>query len=147
MIFLCIPLVIFFGCLGGQLNKLFRPIGIPLSIMGVYLIKYNHPWFCVLPVLLYGFELTLGYGENSKLMKWFKDDRLVRLIYSSLCCIPLTLCVFLTGNYMALLGTFFILLAFQLEFGSWGKIGKYDVLGDDVVRWGILGVCVSFALL
>lgn len=146
MIFLSIPLCILFSCLGGQINKLFRPIGIPLSIIGVYLLWHAHSWTYCLPVLGYGFIDTLGYGVNSKLMKWLKDDILVRDVFSILQCIPLIFTIALTQNWNACLGIMFILMAYQLRIDPWFKIGKYDVLPDDIARGASVGLAMSLAL-
>lgn len=146
MIFLSIPLVTLFGMLGGQLNKLFRPIGIPLAIIGAYFIHPNHEWFCILPTLLYGVILTIGYGENSKLFKLFNDDEMTMDVYSILCCIPLIITFLLTKNLTSAFGILIVLGAFQIRLGSIGKIGKYDILWNDFFRWGAVGIAMAWAL-
>lgn len=147
MIFLCIPLCILFGMLGGQINKLFRPIGISLSIFLIYLIWHNHSWLYGLPSLLYGLELTLGYGENSLFMKWFKNDENIRDFYSFICCIPVIISMVLTKNIFSVFGILLIIISFQLRLGSFGKIGKYDILPEDIFRWGSVGLAMSLALI
>ncbi len=147
MIFLSIIPCIIFSMLGGQLNKLFRPIGIPISIILIYLLSHNHPWWCCLPALIYAFELTLGYGENSKLAKWLKDDRLVRYFYGMICAIPIVISCILTWNLYFLPSSILPVIAYQLKLGSWGKIGKYDILPDDLFRGLSIGLAMSLALI
>lgn len=133
--------------MGGQINKIIRPIAIPLTIVSVYGIWHNHPWYCVLPALLYGFILTIGYGEGSKLMKLLKSDELVRDFYSALCAVPVFITCVLTQKWFSMFGCVGVVIAFQLREGSWGKIGKYDILPDDLFRGLALGLAVSWALL
>lgn len=147
MIFLLAPMVSILWALGGQINKLIRPIGIPLLTVLFYIIHHNHPWWCVLPVFLYGGILTIGYGEDSKLMKLLGNDELVRDVYSIICCIPITLMILLTGNLLALIGILLILGAFQIRLGSLGRIGKCDILPEDLIRGFIIGLAISLALI
>lgn len=147
MIFLSILLVVIFWMLGGQLNKLFRPIGVPLSIIGIYLLWHNHSIWCILPTLLYGFELTLGYGENSKLMKWLHKEETIRTVYSFMCSLPVVIICALTHNWFSVISIIGIIIAFHLDLGSWGKIGKYDILPDDLFRGLSIGLAISFALI
>lgn len=147
MIFLsCIPIALFW-CLGGQINKLFKPIGVTLSLIGCFFLFAHKPWWCVLPSLLYAGELTLGYGEDGKLMKWLQNDELVRIVFSLLCCIPVCFTIALTQNYYAFFSLLLILGAFQLKLGSWGKIGKYDILPDDISRGTSIAIAMSCALI
>lgn len=143
---LSIPFITLFWCLGGQINKLFKPIGVTLSLIVFFFIAHHHPWYCILPSLLYGFELSLGYGENSLLMKWLKDDELVRDVYSLLCCIPPIFTIALTQNWNAYFGLLFILVAFQFKLPSLGKIGKYDIITDDILRGLSIAVANFWAL-
>lgn len=147
MIFLCIPLVILFWLLGGQINKLIRPIGVPLSIIGIYLISHSYPWWYILPTLLYGFELTLGYGPNSKLEKWLGSDELVRIFYSFMCSLPVIFICALTNKWFNTIGIIGIILAFQIRAGSLGKIGKYDILLEDILRGSSVGLAMSLVLI
>jgi len=133
--------------LGGQINKLFRPIGMTISIALAYLIWHNHPWWCVLPVLLYAIDLDLGYGPNSKLFKWLKDDELVRDVYGVLCAIPVFLTCALTQKWFSMFGCLGVIVAYQLREGSWGRIGKYDILPDDLFRGLAIGLAMSWALI
>lgn len=147
MIFTCIPLVILLWCLAGQINKLFRPIGVPLSIIAIYLLWHNHSIWYFIPTLLYGFELTLGYGDDSRLMKWLRNDESVRVVYSIMCCIPVIITCALTENWLSSISILGIIGAFQLRLGSLGKIGKYDFLSDDIFRGLSIGFGMSLALI
>lgn len=147
MIFLSIPLVIIFYMLGGQINKLFRPIGVPLSLFGLYLLSHNHSIFVGLPTLLYGGILTLGYGENSKLMKWLKNEQFVRIVLGILVSIPVILMSIFTHRWVGLLGAVGIIACSCIRMGSWGKIGKYDILPVDIFRGLVLSFSVSMVLI
>lgn len=147
MIFLCIPAVVLFFMLGGQIQKLFRPIGITLSIATMYLICTKDAPLFVIPTLLYGGILTIGYGENSKLMKWLKTEQKVRIIYGILLALPVILSISLTQRWEALLSIPFVVASNMLRIGSIGKIGKYDILPTDIVRGLAVGLAMSWALL
>lgn len=147
MIFLSVPLVVLFGMLGGQVNKLFRPIGITLTLIATYLLTgHLSTWWICLPTLTYGLVLSFGYGENSKLMKWLKSDEVVRIVFSFMCCVPVWIVIALTNNYLSALGAFAIVGAFQIRMGSWGKIGKYDILPEDLFRYLAIGGAMTWAL-
>ncbi len=141
MIFLCIPLTILFFMLGGQINKLFRPIGVPLSI-----ILCSWSWYA-LSALPYGITLTLGYGENSKLMKWLKSEQKVRIVCGLLDGIPVLIAVLLKHHWWALVGIPAIVAVECVRMGSWGKVGKYDILPVDIFRGAIRGIAMVGALI
>jgi hypothetical protein len=147
MIFFAIPFVMLSWVLGGQINKIFKPIGVTLSLIVFFFIAHQRPWYCFLPSLLYGFWLAFGYGEDSKLMKWLKDDEKVRIVYSLICCIPPIFTIALTRNWYSYFSLIFILGAFQTRFPSLGKIGKYDILPDDILRGLSIGLSMSFSLI
>lgn len=147
MIFLSIPLCVLFYCLGGQINKLFRPIGVPLSIIVTYLLWHNHSVWYFIPSLWYAFTLTLGYGENSKLMRYFKDEQIVRIVLGISSALPVLITLVMTKNYFALIGFPIIVGVECLRLGSWGKIGKYDILPVDILRGLAVGLGISLALI
>lgn len=151
MIFLSIPLVVLFYMLGGQLNKLFRPIGVPLSIFGVYFLAHNHPVWMGLPVLLYGGLLTLGYGVNSKLMKWLKSEQKVRIALGLAVSVPVPLIVLFTHNWWALVGVPVIVGCSCIRLGAWGSFNlfgrKFDILPVDIIRGLAVSLAVSWALI
>lgn len=147
MIFWCVPLVIIYFMLGGQWNKLFRPIGVPISIIAVYLVLPNHQWWCMLPVLWYGFSLTIGYGIDSKLMKWLKNEQAVRITIGILNSIPIPLIILMTMNWFAIMWVPIIIANSCLRLGSWGKVGDFDILPVDILRGLTIGLAISFSLL
>lgn len=154
MIFSCVPLVILFFMLGGQINKLFRPIGVPLSIFCFYLLSHKHPIWMGLPSLLYGFFLTQGYGENSLLMKWLKSEQWVRIVIGLYNTIPVIFTVLFTHNWWALLGVPVIVACSCIRMGKWGTIKLFKVLGKDfdilpvdIFRGLAVGLAMSLALI
>jgi len=147
LMFLCVPAVVLFFMLGGQVSKLFRPIGVTLSVSTMYLLTTNdHPLY-VIPTLLYGGILLIGYGENSQLMKWLKTEHKVRIIYGILLALPVLLSISLTQRWEVLISVPFVVASNMLRMGSIGKIGKYDILPTDIVRGLAVGLAMSWALL
>ena len=65
MIFILAPIVAIIWAIDGQINKLVRPIAIPLVAVGAYAIHHVHPWWSVLPLFLYGC-LWLAHWEGRK---------------------------------------------------------------------------------
>lgn len=146
MIFLSIPFCILFFMLGGQINKLFRPIGVTLSIVGLYLVVHHHSVWLILPSLYYGFTLTLGYGENSKLMKWLKSEQVVRIVLGISSGVPVLITILFSHNWWALFGFPVIVGVECIRMGKWFSIGKFDVLPVDIFRGVALSVAMSIAL-
>lgn len=147
MIFLSVPLVVIFYMLGGQINKLFRPIGVPLSIIGIYLLTENHVLINCLPILWYAFTLTLGYGENSKLGKWLKSEQKVRIVLGLSSSIPIIILAIMNSNYITLLCVPAIVAVECIRMGRWGHIGNFDILPVDIFRGLIVGLACSWSLL
>lgn len=147
MMFLSIPLCMVLFILGGQVNKLFRPIGVPLVFVGLAFLTKETPWWGILPSLLYGFTLTIGYGENSKLMKWLKDEELVRSAEGLLQAIPILLTCLILQHWFMIFYSLLPMIAYQIREGSFGKIGKYDILPDDMIRGWSIALGISLALL
>ncbi len=145
-IFFCVPFIVLFFMLGGQINKLFRPIGVTLSILITYLFSYHVEWAFV-PSLWYAFTLTLGYGEDSKLMKWLKSEQKVRIVLGLSSALPILLTVGLTHNFLALCMIPVIVAVECIRMGKWFSIGKFDVLPVDIFRGLVLGLGMSLALL
>ncbi len=131
---------------GGQLNKLFRPIGVTLSILITYFFCNNIEW-AFAPSLWYAFTLSLGYGENSKLMKWLKSEQKVRIVLGLSSALPILLTVGLTHSYGALVMIPVVVGVECIRMGKWFSIGKFDVLPVDIFRGLALGLGISLALL
>lgn len=147
MILFSIPISILAWMLGGQVNKIIRPIIIPLVIFSMNYMYNPSNWYVALPVLLYGFILTLGYGEHSLLMRLLKNDRVVRIAYSLLCCIPLIIICFITNRFTDMCGCIAIISSFLLNGINLYKIYKYDVLFDDMMRGLSVGAAIAISLL
>lgn len=145
--FISIPFIILVWMLGGQLNKLIRPILVPIIFILVYLLQYHKLDIVILPVLFYGFSLTIGYGENSKLYKWLDSEQEVRIVYGILLGIPVIACAILNMNWLALLGFPLVVAVSCIRLGSWGKIWKYDILPVDIFRGLSVGLGISLALI
>lgn len=128
-----IPLCILFYMWGGQTMKWIRPTGVALSLY-IVSILYGYSLVLSLPCLLYGLELTMGYGEKSLFYKIaHKIEWLDRLLYSLFCCIPVLILAFLFKHYFQLIGCILIIGSFQVHLGGF-KIGKYDFLWEDFFR-------------
>lgn len=122
--------------LGGQINKLVRHIGVTILLTSYTSFQTRSLW--LVPFLSYGAILSLGYGDKSLLMRWLKNQRLVKAVYATLLAIPPVVCGMLLGHgwVLALYGV--NLAVWQLELGSWGTI-KYKENGVVVKEWNILG--------
>ena len=131
---------------GGQTEKWVRPVGVSLSIFSLYLAFHLSTWYVGLPALLYGFELTFGYGINSPFHIWLKDDEWVRDVYAVWCCIPVIIAMFITWNLLAIVGCLLIMASFQVRAGSLFSIGKYQFLIEDAYRSFAIGLAMSIAL-
>ncbi len=148
MIFLCIPWIVLAYMLGGQVNKLFRPICVPIILLACFIFfDTTHLWYVILPSLLYGGILTLGYGVDSKLMKWFKHEQTVRIILGVLVGIPVLLTVVLTHNIYGLIGFPLIVSCSCIRMGKWVTIGDFDILLVDIFRGLAVGIGMSLALI
>lgn len=142
MIFLSIPLVVVFFMLGGQLNKLFRPIGVPLSLLGCSCCKLE-----ALPVLWYAFSLTLGYGVDSKLMKVLKSEQKVRIVSGLLNAVPVAVITSITHQWWDLIGIPLIVGVWCIRLGKWGSINSFDILPVDILRGAALSAAIINCLL
>lgn len=128
----------FLGMFGGQKNKGARRFGISgLSIPLGGFKRRAWPLVLLIPVLV------IGYGENSWLYKVFGSDTLVRVGYASMLSF-----VFLFYGFRRFVVAWVLLVgAFQVRAGSLGHIGWFgDILIEDTVRYGVLGVLIAFNL-
>ncbi len=146
-IFWCVPFIVLSFILGGQINKLFRPIGVTLSILIIYLFSTYHVEWAFAPSLWYAFTLTLGNGPTSKLMKWFKSEQKVRIVLGLSSALPILLTVGLTHNLWALCMIPVVVAVECIRMGKWFSIGKFDILPVDIFRGLALGLGISLALL
>lgn len=85
-------------------------------------------------LLLLSGVLSLGYGEDSALRKLCKTDFLTRIVYGLLLSIPFLF----FGKWYASIA---LPIAFSIRAGSF-KIGRYDFLYEDFIRYATLGVLV-----
>jgi len=86
--------------------------------------------------------LSMGYGANSWLMKIFKSDAKVRIAYATLLALPFW--VFGWAHFLVALAS--LIGAFQVRAGGF-KIGpSYDFLYEDLVRYMILGINLSWGI-
>ena len=133
MEWLIIPIVIVMGMIGGQKFKAIRRYGIPITSLSVGLKKKK--WKTAVLVLL-SLVLSMGYGENSKLSKLLGNrDWLVRLVYGLLLGIILAIFGFVWSIVI-------LPIAWLVRIPYSFKIGKYDWLWEDFVRYGALGICI-----
>lgn len=85
--------------------------------------------------------LSIGYGENSTLMKWCGGkDWLVRIVYGLLLGIIVAGVGFV---YAIIIMPIVWLIRLPYSF----KVGKYDFLWEDFVRYSALGACIWGAIL
>ena len=137
--------VMAFGMIGGQVHKPARRFGVPILTV-IYSIyndikdskgsKVRNLIFLLLaPILI------MGYGENSKLLKIFKKDWIVRIVYGVLISIPFGL--FVLANdlnffiYIICLAS--LVLAYSTKAGRLGHIGEFDFLIEDMIRFSVIG--------
>jgi hypothetical protein len=130
-------IVMLFWCAGGQFWKPARRYGIPIVCA-----LYAHSYL----LLLMTIPLSVGYGENSWVKSWLKQsETMIRVVMASFISSLLITC----GNHMNLWTAFLIfainITAWKIRAGSLGKIGKYDVLIEDIVR--ALALSVSLTLI
>lgn len=131
------------GMAGGQkrFSKAVRRIGIPAialigSAMGGWRWKHLAFLFLIIP-------LSLGYGENSMLMRYIGSDGLVRVAYALLLSVPFWFFGFKRG----LIAAGSLTLAFLVRAGSLGTVSWFgDLLIEDLIRYGVLGGLVAYTV-
>lgn len=128
--------IMLMGMFGGQKEKGIRRFGIAgLSVAMDW--KRGWPMIFLIPVLV------MGYGDKSILMKYIGIEWLVRVVYALLLSLPFML-YSIKRSAMA-----FVLLtgAFLIHAPSIGYISWFgDILLEDIIRYGTLGVLISFNL-
>lgn len=128
--------IIVLGLIGGQKNKGARRFGIPGLTFVAGLINFrwkNLSFLLLIPVL------AMGYGENSFLMGIFHNDTLVRLAYAVILSIPFAF----LGIKRFLIALPLIIGAFQIRGGSLASFGGFDILIEDIVRYGVIGILLA----
>lgn len=121
--------------IGGQVWKPARRYFIPIITSWYAKTKKEKKWRVGAFLGFLGLFLSMGYGENSKLMKLLKREWLVRLVYSLLIWGAVCLVNF---SYWGLLA---LVVAFQVRAGGI-KIGRYDFLFEDYFRASALALAL-----
>ena len=132
MEWIVIPVVTFLGMLGGQKFKLSRRAGIPLA--GIAFAKKDKKNSYLLGLLF--IVLSMGYGVDSKLGKWLGHrDWLIRWVYGLLVGLIVALAGFVYGIIL-------MPIAFLFRSNFSLKVGKYDLILEDFIRYLTLGFCI-----
>jgi hypothetical protein len=127
------------GMAGGQKFKQFRRFGLPgLAFLTAWRFDgfqwRDAAFLLLIPVLV------LGYGENSHLMGLIGNEIAVRAVYAAMLSLPF----YFYGWRRGLFASVALISAFQVMAGSLGKIGPFDILIEDLLRYGVLAGLVGF---
>lgn len=130
-------------CLGGQVRTWIKRFVLPCfqaALLTIICLTAETHAFLGAFMLLYMGVWVIGEGT---IAKWgVKNDRLVYALYGLLASIPLLLAIWWFRLPLWMLNApGLIIVAFIPNFGSWGKIGKYDIMGIDIVRMLVVSVC------
>jgi hypothetical protein len=131
------------GMYGGQKNKAVRRFGLPAIATGYGLsVRWDWRYFAFLGFIP---VLVAGYGVDSALGNWLGHiEWLIRLVYALLLSLPF----FVFGLWRGVWASVLLVVAFQVHAGSLGHIAWFgDLLGDDIVRYGVLGALVIFNIM
>jgi hypothetical protein len=138
---LFILIVIILWLLGGQINKSYRRVALPIicALNGHLNANKRHPVNrgLAVVVLLLAIPLSIGYGETSMIRKWLGgSDNITRLLISIFIIIVINIVLMITGfTWFKLTQIVWLnILAWQIKAGSLGKIGSYDILLEDIYR-------------
>ena len=133
MEWLIIPVVVILGMMGGQFLKPLRRYGIPIAAILASIKRREKRKYWLISLMV---VLSMGYGVDSKLGKLLGGrDWLVRWVYG-----------LLVGGVVALAGFVYgiilmpIAFLFRCNFSF--KIGKYDFIMEDFIRYSTLGFCI-----
>ncbi len=154
--------------IGGQFLKGARRFGVPgistiIFILNRFFGSPNSPqeeeekknmkvreWVAIgIYAVVLPFLLAVGYGENSWLRKKLGgNDLTTRATYGTMLSIPLGIFIALTqvSPWKYLIIVIALIGAFLIRAGSLGKIGKYDILIEDMVRSLTFGSSLVFIL-
>lgn len=130
------------GLMGGQGRiggKAPRRFGIPVFILAMgNFSKKTLPFLLLMPIL------AIGYGESSWISSYFSNQEwIVRLAYAFLLSLPFLF----YGIKRWLWAVVTLVAAFQVRAGSLGHVGFWgDILAEDLCRYLILGILVSYNL-
>lgn len=140
------------GMVGGQWEKGVRRYGVPCLAMVKEFIemfnkdkdKKNKAKFLIFGLMIP--VLSMGYGVNSFYKKIFKKEWLIRLAYAITLSIPFCAYLALTGasgfKYIVCAGA--LIGAWQVRAGSLGRIGSFDILIEDIVRYFTVGRLITW---
>lgn len=145
MIYLIVWVVsVVLWCIGGQVWKGARRYVLPLFYFGTLFLtkKEKKDKIKSISILSMIGTNSMGYGKNSRIMQMLNNEILVRALYAAISCLPF---VFLLTPFQFLISSILIIFAFQLRLGAL-KIGKYDLLFEDVVRSSAIALAVSLAI-
>ena len=129
--------ITFLGMFGGQKKKGARRFGIPLFSITINLKERkwkNLAFLLLIPIL------CMGYGENSFLMQIFNNDAIVRIVYGALLSLPFLF----FGIKKWLISLISLIIAFSIRAGSLFTIGDFDILIEDIIRYGTLAFLIIF---
>jgi len=128
----------FMGMFGGQKKKGVRRFGIPglgfiLNIFSKNK-KKAFPFLLLIPIL------CMGYGTDSFLLDIFKFDWLVRIVYGATLSLPFLFFGFKRWTLTMLT----LAIAFSVRAGNLITFGTFDILIEDMVRYGALGFWIAY---
>ena len=125
------------GMWGGQRNKAVRRAGIPILALTAGGFS-RRAW----PLLLLFPLLSIGYGEHSWIALYSRQEWLIRGVYACMLSLPFLFYGIKRWGISALL----LGIVFQIHAGNLGHIGNFDILIEDILRYGVLGGLAAFNL-
>jgi len=131
--------ITFLGMYGGQKKKATRRFGIPFFS---FVIKLKELKLKSLALLLLISILCMGYGVNSFLTNILNNDTLVRIVYGALLSLPFMF----FGIRKWLISLVSLTIAFSIRAGCLFTIGDFDILIEDIIRYGVLGFLIVFVI-
>ena len=135
-----IPLIIFLGMWGGQRDKIVRRLGVSAS--AILAIAKDRKGKEKRKGLIFAWllvALSLGYGKNSTLLRICGSDWLTRIVYGLIVSFPF---LFFGLWYAPLV----LPVAYSIRAGGF-KLGKYDWLWEDFIRFSAIGTLVYISLM
>jgi hypothetical protein len=146
MIYTIIPIVVLLWLISGQMIKGLRRYAIPLlaTLYVAFLKDRKKRWLAGLMLIFSGI-LSLGYGENSHIRKFVGGSDFWTRIVMSLLIASVPITYGLISHGFSIFQPMIVLVniaAWQVHAGSLGRIGKYDILIEDICRSTALGVSI-----